>query len=991
MTVAVDLALVTTASFFFQSSATSAISCLALLFIGDFFLDQIASTAVRRTVIALRVLDRSKFEKIQLFIRQDLGCTFAVNIRPTSTVADLKLEIYLQRGITPEHQILSFGKSTMDHHSLQEYWITNNSTVELGKRGNGGMQNDSSSAQGRGRDPIPSHGPNGNARSKSRKRPHEDHQHARQVGPGDAERRSTFNTYLARHNIPPITFTSNKAEIRRAWMKLAHYLHPDRDGNADEFQDAVKLAEDFIKDAPDAPPVTFATKLITSSSDAPLLIEAPPTEATSTTTTIRYKGLGTKGSDNSPSRHILPEPIDVEEDAASHHRSEPAAANATPTNQREQAPPRKLKFWFDGSCTDNGQVTARGGWGVVCEENGETTELKGPIPKRYRNTPATNNRAELCALLALLYWMQESCIHHVGIRACTDSEYVYKIFKGESIPTKNLDFINDIRGLIEKNGITFDWVHTNSHTGFNDEDSLMNKRADELADEGRRMNDRKSEEMDSASSDSGDSEGETVEENGEQHYEAGSQEQRTCPYCPKKLFKCTNGRVASLMAEHLMAHHPNKRETQVLWRYRLQECERCKTICPIRSLRRHLESCTVNTSSARLETAATSSSTTTTASSSAATATTSSSTATATTASSAATTTTSNHQNQNQASSSPGVPSQTATPNDHNLNQQTPAKVTSLLEPEWVKSRLQRERFLFRSNWAPWVAQMRVRLGAFRSTRAYDDKQHAFLHVVNAVSECLSDPTVCNGNRGTRKRKQKRSIENPEEAANSPSQREEEEDGGSDTSSINPGADDILETLPPTRMSPLCRRVTELLNMGAVKRAIQKLLPSVVCNPKTQETRDALDLVHPNATRPPPRLPQRSILQNVTTSTVREVIVRRMARGSAPGLDCWTREILVPLAYDKDCLQGITDMVTYILNGNLCPELRQWMGAAPVIALSKNECDASEGVRPIAIESVWYRLAAPPSRKRAGCSYLRATIRSWQGCRECHPSFARSL
>ena len=68
----------------------------------------------------------------------------------------------------------------------------------------------------------------------------------------------------------------------------------------------------------------------------------------------------------------------------------------------------------DGGCIGNGKTESIGGWGAILICNGFEIELNGAF------APATNNQAELMAVINAIEFLKEPC----NIRVISDSQYV---------------------------------------------------------------------------------------------------------------------------------------------------------------------------------------------------------------------------------------------------------------------------------------------------------------------------------------------------------------------------------------------------------------------------------------------------------------------------------------------------------------------------------------------------------------------------------------
>ena len=142
-----------------------------------------------------------------------------------------------------------------------------------------------------------------------------------------------------------------------------------------------------------------------------------------------------------------------------------------------------LKIYTDGACSNNGKKTAKAGVGIYCS----IFEVSEKFP--FENH--TNNRAELYAILyALNIIIKNNYIkNYEEVIIYTDSEYslksctkwIHKWIKTNwKKPVKNREFIEPIYSILKENS-RIKLVHIKAHTGFQDEDSIGNDKADELA------------------------------------------------------------------------------------------------------------------------------------------------------------------------------------------------------------------------------------------------------------------------------------------------------------------------------------------------------------------------------------------------------------------------------------------------------------------------------------------------------------------------------
>jgi ribonuclease HI len=147
-----------------------------------------------------------------------------------------------------------------------------------------------------------------------------------------------------------------------------------------------------------------------------------------------------------------------------------------------------INIYTDGSCINNGQEDAVGGYGVYYED-----DYKKNISKKLKNKEGykiTNNRAELKAILSGLEKVEkeiedgkEIVIHTdsmYSIQVLTNKNTYNKIKKGKEVPNK--DYVKKGYEIIkEYSNIKFH--HVLAHTGKKDNYSIGNDKADKLANE----------------------------------------------------------------------------------------------------------------------------------------------------------------------------------------------------------------------------------------------------------------------------------------------------------------------------------------------------------------------------------------------------------------------------------------------------------------------------------------------------------------------------
>ena len=152
-------------------------------------------------------------------------------------------------------------------------------------------------------------------------------------------------------------------------------------------------------------------------------------------------------------------------------------------------PDRTLYIYTDGSTVNNGKSNARGGYGVFFSD-----PAFEPISKALTGK-ATNNIAELTAIIKGLEKIVDSVGNYDKIVVHTDSEYSFlalaerykkwetsgwqSTWKGKTQEIKNQDLIKRAYQLYNKTGVQL--KHVRAHTGKKDIHSIGNEIADRLA------------------------------------------------------------------------------------------------------------------------------------------------------------------------------------------------------------------------------------------------------------------------------------------------------------------------------------------------------------------------------------------------------------------------------------------------------------------------------------------------------------------------------
>jgi len=152
-------------------------------------------------------------------------------------------------------------------------------------------------------------------------------------------------------------------------------------------------------------------------------------------------------------------------------------ARSVPLAARQGGETDAVEIWTDGACKGN---PGPGGWGALLKYGEHERELFGG------ETPTTNNRMELTAVIEALDSLKRSC----RIVLHTDSQYVQLgitewlpnwVRRGwktaDKKPVKNADLWQRLQAAAARHDVEWRWVR--GHAG-----DAGNERADELANRG---------------------------------------------------------------------------------------------------------------------------------------------------------------------------------------------------------------------------------------------------------------------------------------------------------------------------------------------------------------------------------------------------------------------------------------------------------------------------------------------------------------------------
>ena len=136
---------------------------------------------------------------------------------------------------------------------------------------------------------------------------------------------------------------------------------------------------------------------------------------------------------------------------------------------------KTVTIYTDGACSGN---PGPGGWGAILEWNGVEKELSGG------ESPTTNNRMELLAVISALEKLNQSCI----VELYSDSKYVIDALtkgwltswikngwrKADKKPVLNVDLWQRLLPLLEKHEMHYHWVKGHA-------ENEKNNRCDQMA------------------------------------------------------------------------------------------------------------------------------------------------------------------------------------------------------------------------------------------------------------------------------------------------------------------------------------------------------------------------------------------------------------------------------------------------------------------------------------------------------------------------------
>jgi len=143
-----------------------------------------------------------------------------------------------------------------------------------------------------------------------------------------------------------------------------------------------------------------------------------------------------------------------------------------------------INVYTDGGCINNGHKNAIAGCGIYFQEGDKrNTSLK---LKNKANYYATNNRAELKAILRAIKILKCEIEENKTVVIHTDSKYSITSFTSHNLEQKNPQDIPNYDYVIKGNNIckkypNIKFHHIKAHTGKQDIHSIGNENADKLA------------------------------------------------------------------------------------------------------------------------------------------------------------------------------------------------------------------------------------------------------------------------------------------------------------------------------------------------------------------------------------------------------------------------------------------------------------------------------------------------------------------------------
>ena len=129
----------------------------------------------------------------------------------------------------------------------------------------------------------------------------------------------------------------------------------------------------------------------------------------------------------------------------------------------------------------------------------------------------------------------------------------------------------------------------------------------------------------------------------------------------------------------------------------------------------------------------------------------------------------------------------------------------------------------------------------------------------------------------------------------------------------DPGA----ETSEDGKEAQRVQKAATLVHEGHTRRAVRCLLSEGVPTISERAIED-LRKLHPQGPSILPVCPHDApTVLNVDKEIIKDIVIRELANGAAPGRSGWTGDLLKALVYDEDCLTELTALTMAIANGEL--------------------------------------------------------------------------
>ena len=161
------------------------------------------------------------------------------------------------------------------------------------------------------------------------------------------------------------------------------------------------------------------------------------------------------------------------------------------------------------------------------------------------------------------------------------------------------------------------------------------------------------------------------------------------------------------------------------------------------------------------------------------------------------------------------------------------------------------------------------------------------------------------------------------------------------------------ETVQDSKEAQRVQKATTLVHEGHTRRAVRCLLSEGVPTISEKVIED-LRKLHPPGPSILPTCPHDApTVLNVDKEVIKDIVIKELANGAAPGRSGWTGDLLKALVYDEQCLAGLTTLTMAIVNGELKGRAKTLLLSSVLIGLPK----PNGGTRPIAMGEIFYKLA----------------------------------